>query len=366
MPGERRGTFLVSLVCVLLLCAGTAVAEEADVRIEIDSEGEATTNAPTGTVLAEDHDPPERYAWQLALDGNYTLANVTIDAAFPIDRGRQLVPLADGSHFVEVDDPASVDRAATVYNLSTTEDAWHYELGLPGPGETNLTLERDIQPPSLEIVDVGNVTEIGFDVTTNTSEIALAKLAVETPEGEQLQTYPTNRPGPWQQFPVQGLDANTTYVAAVDAWDWSRNEAERQTVEVTTAEEPNPPEPIVEPVRPAPNSTVSAEGIVVEASYSEQGWPIVEEDVTVFFDKERVPLDEVEIGDGSITFTADGPLDARPYSVSVEVPNTAGGTGIARWSFQVEEPATQSAPGPAVAAVLVAVLGGLALAPRRQ
>lgn len=356
----------MSSICILLLIGGAAAAEGAEIEIEIDADGDVTTDAPPGRVLAEDHDPPEGYAWQLALDANYTLANVTIDAAFPADRGRQLVPLADGSHFVEVDDPASVDRAASVFNLTTTEETWRYQLGLPGPGETNLTLVRDRQAPSLEIVDVGNVTEIGFDVTTETSEIALAELVVETPEGERLQSYPTNRPGPWQQFPVQGLDANTTYVAVVEAWDWSGNEAEPRTVEVTTAEEPDPPKPIVEPVRPAPNSTVSSDGVVVEASYSEEGWPIVEEDVTVFFDKERVDLSEVEIGNGSITFSADGPLDARPYSVSVEVPNTAGGTGIARWSFQVEEPDAQSAPGPAMAAVLLAVLGGLALAPRRQ
>lgn len=352
-------------MCILLL-GGAAAAEGADVEIEIDADGDVTTDAPPERVVVEDHDPPESYAWQLALDGNYTLANVTIDAAFPADRGRQLVPMADGSHFVEVDDPASVDRAAAVFNLTTTEETWRYQLGLPGPGETNLSLTRDLQPPSLEIVDVGNVTEIGFDVTTNTSETALAELFVETPEGEQLQSYPTNRPGPWQQFPVQGLDANTTYVAAVEAWDWSGNEAERRTVEVTTAEEPDPPDPVVEPVRPAPNATVSSDGVVVEAAYSEEGWPIVEEDVRVFFDKERVDDAELEIGNGAITFTADGPLDARPYSVSVEVPNTAGGLGVARWSFQVEDPSTQAAPGPALAGLAVATVAGLLLIPRRR
>jgi MYXO-CTERM domain-containing protein len=357
---------MVGALVACLALGGAGAAEEANLSIEIGADGDATTDDVGGIVVAEDHDPPERYAWQLSLDTNYTLANVTVDEGFDVDRPRQLVPLLDGEHFVEVRDPARVDRPGTVFNLSTeAEGSGSYQLGLPGSGEANLTLATDRAAPEIAVVSVGNHTDVGFDVTTDTSEAAMAELFVETPQGERVQSYPTNRPGLWQTFPVQGLEANTTYEIVVDAWDWSGNEVTSERVEVTTEPEPDPPDPVLEPVRPEPNATVSSTGVVVEASYSEEGWSIDESSVLVFFDKERVDASEVEVGDGSIVYRADGPLEAREYHVSVEADNEVGGTGVARWSFQVDGDEAARSPGPLGLAGL-ALAAGLVARRRRS
>lgn len=363
MRGARIGWLMATLAGLVMLSIGTAGAQEANLTIDIDAEGEASVEDAEGWIVAEDHEPPERYAWELSLDGDYQRANVTVADGFGVDRPRQLVPLFDDKHFVEVDDPASVDRAAQVYNLSQSTGSWSYALGLLGPAEANVTLERDEVAPGIEIADVGNVTEIGFDVTTDTDEAAEADLFV-IEDGEVIQTYPTPRPGPWQHFPVQGLDANTSYEVYIEAEDWSGNTNRTETIEMRTGQEPNPPKPLVEPVRPEPNETVTRDSVVVEASFTEEGWPTVREDVKVFFDKERVDNTELEITEGTIAYRPDGSLEPRTYFVSVEVPNTAGGTGIARWSFDVQPDAARSAPGP-VALISIVLAAGL-LAVRRR
>lgn len=362
LRGPMRGAWVVGLGVALLLVAGTAIASEGDLEIALDGEGTPTTSDPSDLVTNATHEPPERYAWELDLSDSYHIVHVRIDEGFPIEEGRQLVPLVDDRHFVQTPDVADVDRAADVFNLTAREDAWRYDLGLTGPGEAQLTLTRDRAPPAIEIVSVGNHTDVGFDVTTDTSERAEAELFVHDADGELLQTYPTP-PGPWQGFPVQGLEANTSYQVHVEARDWSRNTASTETITVTTEEDEDPPKPLVEPVRPMPNATVSGDGVLVEASVIDRGWPIEPDGVTVFFDKERVDPSRVDVGEGTVTFRTEERLESRAYAVGIEVPNTAGGVGIARWSFHVEE-ADRSAPGPAVAAVLAAS-AGMALAARR-
>lgn len=357
---------LAILAVLAVVCTTGAAASGDGLTIEIDGDGDASVDDPNAAVVSGDHDPPDRYAWQLDLAEDYQTADVIIHDGFPIDRARQLKPMLDGKHFVEVDNVSDVDRPARVYNVSSGDTADRYELGLPGPGVANLTLERDVEAPAVEIVSIGNRTDIGFDVTTDTSEPALAELFVENRNGERVQNYPTPRPGPWQQFPVQGLDANTTYFVTVEVHDWSGNSAQTDRVEVTTKPSEDPIEPTVEPARPAPNATVSGGTLVVEASYEETGgWPIVEEDVAFFFDKERIDRSRLEVGNGTITFRPEGPFEPREYFVSVEVPNTAGGTGIARWSFHVEDEATQAAPGP-LGLVPVVLAAGLLAVLRRE
>lgn len=358
-----REALAILAVAALVWTTGAAAGGDG-LTIEIDENGETSVDDPNAAVVHEDHDPPENYTWQLDLAADYQTADVIIHDGFPIERPRQLKPTLDGKHFVEVDNASDVDRPARVFNLSSGETADRYELGLPGPGVANLTLARDVEAPAVEIVSVGNRTDIGFDVTTDTSEPALAELFVENRDGERVQNYPTPRPGPWQQFPVQGLDANTTYFVNVEVHDWSGNSAQTDTIEVTTKPSEDPIEPTVEPLRPAPNATVSGGTLVVEATYEENGWPIVENDVAFFFDKERVDRSRIEVGNGTITFRPEGDLEPREYFVSVEVPNTAGGTGIARWSFHVEDEATQAAPGPL--GVVPGILAAGLLAVRRR
>jgi hypothetical protein len=360
---------VLAVVVLGLAGLGTAAASEGDVTIAIAEDGNTSVTDPDGLVTGEDQDAPDRYAWALNLTEEYHVAHVEIDRGFPIEEGRQLVPLVDGDHFIQTPSVTDVDRAADVFRLNEIDDGWRYDLGLNGTGEdgareAELTLTRDLTSPTIEIVSVGNRTDIGFDVTTNTSEIARTELFVRSTEGEIIQTYPA-RPGPWQQFPVQGLDANTTYEVVVDAADWSGNNATSETITVTTAESTEPPEPLVEAVTPAPNGTVPANSVLIEASYDERGWPIVEEDVRLFFDKERVDRSDFEVGDGTITYRPEGTLDPRKYSVSIEVPNTAGGTGIARWTFHAESQTANASPGP-LGLASIALATGLWVAIRRR
>lgn len=359
----RWGAVAVGAVLVFVGIA-TAAASQGNLSIAIDSEGEVTVADPDGIVENRTEEPPDRYAWRLNLTEDYHVAEIHLDQGFPVDRGRQAVPLVDDKHFVQVEDPRDVDRPARVFNLTASEGTWTYELGLLGPGEANLTLHRDLESPEIEIVSVGNVSHIGFDVTTNTSETANAELVVYNTTQDPIQDYPTPRPGPWQKFPVQGLDADTTYTFQVNASDWSGNTVQSPVREVTTAPAPNPPDPIVEPVRPEPDSTVSPDDVVVEARIDANGTQVLEQEIRLFFDKERIDRENFEVTDGTLTYHPQSALGERTYFVAVEVPNAEGGEGLARWSFDAQ--VKQSAPAPLTPGVLAAVLGAIAVAARRR
>lgn len=356
------GTISLGAALLVVALAATATAQ-GNLTIDIDADGNTTIDDPDALVTDETVEPTEAYAWQLNLTDDYHVAHINLDTNLPITEGRQMVPLLTGSHFVEVGDVATVDRPAKVYNLTRSNGTWNYALGLPGPGETNLTLTRDVTPPSIEFVSVGNHTEIGFDVVTDTSEPALATLYVYD-DGEQIQSYPTPRPGPWQKFPVQGLDANTTYEVQVNASDWSGNQVTSPMRNVTTAPAPNPPKPIVTPISPEPNATVSADDVVVRASIDSNGSTVVKDGIRLFFDKERVDNSEITVENGTISYVPAPPLGDRKYFVSLEVENVAGGTGIARWSFTAQN--QQTAPSPIGVATLVSTLAALAVVARQR
>lgn len=347
-----------------LAVAGAAAADEGNLTIRVQADGNATASDPEGLVENRTSEPGERYRWTLNLTRDDHTARVHVDRNFPIDRGRQLVPQLDGAHFVEVREGqvAEVDRPATVFNLTAANGTWTYDLGLEGPGEANLTLHRDLTAPELEVVSVGNRSHIGFDVVTNTSENALALLIVNGPD-EDIQRYPTPRPGPWQKFPVQGLNPDKAYRFQVNATDWSGNNATGDYHTVRTTPAPDPPEPDVQPVSPEPNATVSPDDVVVRASWSSPESPVPDDGIRLFFDKERVDPDDFEVADGTLTYHPQGRLAERTYFVSLEIENSAGGEGLARWSFDAQVP--RSTPTPTAASLLAFALAGLALAARR-
>lgn len=365
--------FTLGALAAAALAPGAGAAG-ADAAVDVYPNRTPTADDPNGTLELVNWTAGESYEWNLTTSTNYTIVELRIHDGFNVTRGKQLVPLVGGNHFVEIHShPSTVDRPATVYNLTGGGDAsgaaWTYDLGVEGPATTNLTLHRDVDPPGYKLGEPRNVTHCCFDVKTTTSEVALATLIVEPPPGsdEPLRDFPTPRPAPLQRFPVQGLDPNTTYRYHVEFTDWSGNTARTGNHTVTTAPAPDPPEPEVTPTSPLPNATVEPEGVVVSATWSSPESPVVPGGIRLFVDKVPVEPDSFQVEEDALTYRVPKPLPTRNVSVSVEVPNAAGGTGIARWTFTVEEAQERDrrspALGPAAAAV---VLAGAALVRRRR
>ncbi len=353
------GCFVVTAAALLAL-AGLASAGQADASIRVGPDGDPASDE--AWVELVDHEPGTAYAWRLDVPQETVLVDVEIEDTSRVDRARQWVPQVDGSHFVEEDELAREDATPPAFNLSTRDDAFLYTLAVPGPGEANLTLERDTSPPNVTLDPVRNVTHYGFTVTTHTGDPARGEIVLEDEDGEVVRTHTTPSPGVFQRFPVIGLDAETTYAFHVRVWDWSDNEATTETQQATTLEEPNPPGPTIEEVSPPPGATVNAsEEIVVEVAYSASGSPVNPSGINLFFDKEPVHASQMEIHPDRLRYTVPAPHEPRTVSISVEVPTQAGGTSTERWSIHVEEddPAQAPLPGALVAGAIV--LGALAL-----
>lgn len=363
---------LTALVCLAAALAPAAGAEAADVTVAVHPNATPEEiQDPNGTLELANWTAGQRYGWNLTTDTNYTTIELRIHEGFNVTRGKQLVPLVGGDHFVELhgSGPASVDRPATVFNLSRggagSDVAWTYRLGVPGPAATNLTLHRDVDAPGFKVWSPRNITHIGFDLKTTTSEVAMATLRIQPPEGvdEEPQDYTTPHPAELQRFPAQGLHANRTYTYWVTFRDWSGNEAETPHLTVTTAKAPDPPEPTVTPVKPVPNSTVEPADVLVEARWESPESPVIPGGIRLFVDKVPIPNENITIraDENRLLYVVPEPLPTRNVSVGVEVPNRAGGTGLARWSFHVEEAASatdRASPlGPALAVAGLAVAG---------
>lgn len=313
-----------------------------------------------GVVELVEASPGEAYEWAVNVTQDRVLVDLVLHEGFDVDRPRQLVPMVDEEYVGEVrGDVADRETSKPVLNLTSEDEPWAYGLSLPGPGEVNLALERDVQPPTVSMGPVEEVTHYGFDVTTTTDEYAFGALLLhDADRGEQ----PTPRLSLEQRFPVVGLDPDTTYAFHVRAWDWSGNEAKTDTTTVTTRPEPTPPSPELTVLSPEPNATVasSVEEIVVKVRFESEDSPIDEDSVNAFFDKEPVPRSDVRIEEDTVVFVAEDPFEPRAYSVSIEVANEAGGTGVERWSFTVEEPANAPGLGTLVVGSVLALAAAMA------
>ncbi len=355
VPPGRSVTLAVLLCLVLVPTASAAGQTDVGITLRPDGQAEVTTGQPKTSQTQ--HDVGQAYAWEIEVTDDYDVAEVRIDDAFGVERGKQIVPLLDGDHVIQLKhrDPADVDQPARVYNLTGEDGTWTYRLGLPGPGTVNLSLHKDVTPPRFEMGEITNLTHFSFDLKTQTPEPALAELVIQGPE--RNLSYPTNTPGVWQRFPAQGLDPDTTYSYHVVFEDWSGNQATSQTYELTTLPEPERPEVTVRPVAPTPNSTVPAgQPVVIEAAYESPESPVRGSGIRLFFDKEEIDRSRLTVEGATVRYEVPGPLKERIYSVSVEVPNMAGGVGETRWSFTVGDPAQSQAPGLSGWATLIAGL----------
>lgn len=350
----RFGTVAwVSLCLMFILLVLPGVGAQDEVRVDVYPDDEPETSHPSVVELV-DASPGDAYRWTVNVTDEQVVVDLVLHEGFDVDRPRQLVPEVDGEYPGEVrGDVVDRESPRPLFNLTSDEGTGMYGLSLPGPGELNLTLERDVQPPSVSMGPVEEVTHNGFDVATTTDEYAFGALVLhDVDRGEQ----PTPRLSLEQRFPVIGLDADTAYAFHVRAWDWSGNEATTSMETVTTLPEPTPPVPELTVLSPEPNGTVtSLEDIVVEVRFISEDSPVREGGVSVFFDKAPVPASDVQFEDDRVLFHVEDALDPRSYSVSVEVTNQAGGTAVEQWSFEVEEPARASFPGFVVGAIVFAL-----------
>lgn len=369
---------LAGLATLAAIPGAAAADATVNATVDVHPDRAPETRDPEGLLTLENWTRNATLRWSLATDANYTVVDVRVHEGFDVTRGRQIVPLVGGNHFVELDDfdgPLAVDRPATVFNLTEgtgpngSDDgnvSWTYRLGIPGPTETNLTLHRDVTPPEHEVDRPRNVSHVGFDLRTETSEVALATLVIEPPEDvdEIVRRFPTPRPAPVQQFPAQGLSANTTYSWHVEFADWSGNTVRTGERPVTTAPAPDPPEPEVTPVSPVPGTTVESVDVVVEARWESPESPVLAGGIRLFVDKVPIPKGDVVVDEDRVRYLVPDPLPTRNVSVAAEVPNEAGGTGVARWSFAVQDastPADRESPlAPALALSGLAIAGLLA------
>lgn len=355
------------LLLVALLLAPSALAETTqgvDATILLSPDAEPVVEGPAGLVRVSETTPGERYTFDLALVDNSTTFEVRM-RGFDVERPRQMVPsLLVPEDVYPLFYPYPNERvweaegAARVFHVEGGPDDFVLRLGVEGPANRTLVLERDVTPPDFTLGEVRNVTHIGFYQETRTSELALANLHVRKPGAAEPVENPTPEYHVLQRFPIQGLDPETDYDVVVLFEDWAGNVATSETYRVRTIAAPVVPAPTIEVLEPLPNATIPPGTVAVRARIVPADAPVVQDGIRVFFDvREVTPL---IVYDGTVvTYAPLGTLGEGSHRVAVEVTDTAGGHAVERWSFQVENPARSEAPLPFVAALAALTIAAL-------
>lgn len=371
---------LVAVLALLVLTVPSALAQgppPIDVHIGID-QGSATVEG-AGVELAG-VTPGEEYRFTLNLTKEYTTFEVQA-SGLAIERPHQLVPhlridagerecarvkgSCEYTLFEQFPDDEiwDIDGVARVFFTNGTATDVVLRLGIPGPVNATLVLVRDVTAPGFTVHPYGNVTTFSFYQETSTEELAIG----------DLQVRPAGSTGEWvvnptpmfhfrQRFPVQGLDANTTYDARVVFRDWAGNTATSVTYQVRTMERPVVAAPEVRAISPLPDATVGQTGVVVKAEWSDP-LNVTRDGVRVFFDKKEI-TEGIVYRLGEVTYEPPTPLARGAHSVAIEVQNAEGGLGIARWTFSVGGSAV---PGSGLLAVLATgAVVAIAVRPRRS
>ena len=366
-----RFAALLLLALLTMPLAAAQGEERIDVRVVIAGEGTPAVGGEGARLLNATPGQSARLA--LNLTKNYTTFEVRV-SGWDVQRARQVVPLL----FLDPHEPTCVAKPGscdyTLFEQFPNERIWDVDgparvfftngtagevvlrLGIPGPVNATLVVERDVTPPTFVVRPPQNLTHIGFYQETTTNELALADLQVRPASGGgEWVRNPTPVYHFLQRFPVQGLHADSEYEARVVFTDWAENEATSAPYRVRTLPEPVRPIPVVTPLSPEPNATVARDGVVVRASYQSPESPVLREGVRLFFDKQEVS-EKAGHTEGEVAYTVPTPLAPGLHSVSVEVTNEAGGRGVARWTFQVEGREAGAAPWAALAGLAIAAI----------
>ncbi|HUR67763.1 MAG TPA: hypothetical protein VM370_00830 [Candidatus Thermoplasmatota archaeon] len=358
----------LALLLVLLLAAPAALAQSEegnlDVRITLAPHAEPEIDAPPGLVRLANATSGELYAFDLALTQPYTTFEVRA-RSFDITRPRQIVPS------LRVDESAyplfyefpneriwDVDEPARVFFANGSAADVVLRLGIPGPANVTLVLARDVTPPTFTLGEVTNITTYGFYQETTTNELAIGDIQVRAKGANEWVVNPTPTLHFRQRFPVQGLDAGSEYEVRAVFTDWAGNNVTSDVYTVRSADEPMRAPVDVTPLAPPPNATLPPGAISVRAKIDATvGVP--PDGVRVFFDKKEVSQQAAYDG-VEVRYTPSDPVGAGHHSVSVEVTDSAGGKGLARWSFDVTD-GTDGAPLPPTLAAGALVLAAALL-----
>lgn len=361
------------LVVLALLAVPTGLASAKtgpDFTVELRPDASPTYEGPAGLVRLADAARGERYEWRITPSQDYTVGEFRIRGnLFNVTRVEQVTPTLEDVPedryplFVRFPNEElwTADGPAQVYRYNGSPQDFVLRLGFPA-GNATLVLARDVTPPTFTLGPVTNVTHISFLQETRTGEFALANLRIRPAAGGEWVENPTPTHHVIQRFPIQGLDADTEYVAQVEFTDWAGNAARSEPYRVRTAPAPVVPLPAVTVLEPAANATVPNGSVVIRARVLSPDSPIEGGSLRLFVDKREVNENMGYDGE-NFTYAPAQPFAPGFHSVSLEATNAAGGKSVARWSFTVEEPARGVPMLPALA--LVALLVGLALARRR-
>jgi hypothetical protein len=355
---------LVALTASALLSAPAAPAQAGgtvDATVTMTPETTMVVDGEEGLIRLIESEGGERYVFELTLTQSYTTFEFRMQG-FDVERPRQMVPslvVPDTEfplfHAYPNDRVWEADGPARVVNVTGSADAIVLRLGVDGPANRTLLIERDVAPPGFTLGEVTNLTHFSFYQETTTDEMALADLQVTRVGAAAHVENPTPDYHIRQRFPVQGLDPASEYDIRVVFTDWAGNSVASDPYRVTTAPRPPAPLPLVEPLSPTPNATVPEGGVVISARIQAVDSPLAENGIRLFYDKREITSD-LRYEDEVLTFTP--PTASRGlHSVAVEVTNEAGGLGVARWTFVVGDEGRSATPFPALLA-----LAGLTLA----
>lgn len=363
-----RALPLLALLVMTLAPLAAAAADGPDLVIELRPGTEPSQQGSDGLARLAEFAPGQRAAWNLTLAADYTVLEFRILDAFDVERPSQIVPrllLPDDKYPLFVLYPGErvweADGPAQVYTLTGTPQYATLRLGIPGPRNVTLALERDVAPPGFTVGPVTNVTYRDFYQETRTDELAYANLRIRQKGATEWIENPTTIPHYLQRFPVQGLRADTQYEAQLTFTDWAGNEAASDVYTLRTAPEPVRPIPIITPMAPTANATLPNGSVLIRAQIATPGSSMDGGSVRLFLDAKEIH--EGFRFDGSELLYQPPPLPPGTHRVAVEVTNADMGSADARWTFTVAGE-QKSTPTP-VLLVPLALLG-VALGTRRR
>lgn len=381
---------VILLAAFLLLPAFPASAQQAgdiDFVVTFNEDGSVEYDGPAALLTATGSDKGERYTWELLLAKNYTVGEFRGKGAFDVERARQVVPklFIDGNEtlcgqqrtrgfceyplfeWVPREAVWDVDGPARIYNVTGSPESFVFRIGLPGAGafdqegalRATLVVERDVTPPSYDLGEIQNLTHKDLYRESTTEELALGDMQVRRVGSEEWVQNPTTIYHFLQRFPVQGFDPDTEYESRTVFTDWAGNVNTTPLETFRTLPKPVVPTPVITPLSPAPNATLSRlDVVIVQARIESPESPVLEGGVRLFYDLKEIN-GNFTVENGVLSFTPPTMTDGL-HTVSVEVTNEVGGMAMKRWTFTVGESTQQSTPGVPLALLLV-VLAGVAL-----
>lgn len=319
--------------------ANAQSAPDIDGHIRLAPTGAPSVDAPGRFIRFNDSTPGKVWLFDLQLAREYTTIEVRA-TGFQAEAPTQIVPsllLPEDEYPLFHDFPNErvweVDAPANVFHASRDNGSILLRLGVTGPRNVTLALTFDTTPPVYRIGERQNMTHIGYYQESTTEELALANLQVRRQGAEAWVDNPTPVFHFLQRFPVQGLDAETTYETRFTFTDRAGNSVTSPIETFTTPPAPDLPRPTIEILSPAPNSTMPAGTVTIRARIVSNDSHVSIEGVRVFFDKRETRDFSLEAGE--ILFTPDSMLQPGKHSVSIEATNEAGGRSDARWTFEV-------------------------------